>query len=137
MARNYSPMVIGRTIEAVWHSALVVYGIEFYFGGGICEGVPMKTPYGMPLREMHFGETEIPIELFREYLFDLKFQFNTNTYHMLNNNCNHFTNEIAFFLCGKNLPDNILNQHKELNNTPMGRYILPMLEKMNPNPNPG
>jgi len=131
MARNYSPMIIGKTIEAIWHSSLVVYGKEFYFGGGICEGAPKKTPYGIPLREVNFGETEIPLELFREYLSELNAKFNTKTYHILNNNCNHFTNEIAFFLCGKTLPDNILNQHNELNNTPMGSYILPMLEKMN------
>ena len=58
-------------------------------------------------------------------------KFNTNTYHILNNNCNHFTNEIAFFLTGKNIPENILKQHMELYNSPMGKMILPMLEKMN------
>ena len=26
MARSYSPMLIGKTIEAVWHSSLLVYG---------------------------------------------------------------------------------------------------------------
>ena len=69
--------------------------------------------------------------MFKDYLVEMKLKFNVNSYHILNNNCNHFTNEIAFFLTGKNIPDSILTQHKELNNTPMGKMILPMLEKMN------
>ena len=35
-----SPMFIGKTIEAVYHSSIVVYGTEFFYGGGICEGSP-------------------------------------------------------------------------------------------------
>jgi len=48
----------------------------------------------------------------------------------LNNNCNHFTNEILNFLTGTNLPENILNQHSEISNTTLGKMILPMLENM-------
>ena len=131
MARQFSPMFLGKVIEGVWHTSLIVYGREFYFGGGICEGDPRKTPYGKPMKEIHFGETEISLEIFKEYLNELNNRFNVNTYHILNNNCNHFTNEIAFFLSGKTIPDNILKQHMELYNSPMGKMILPMLEKMN------
>jgi hypothetical protein len=131
MARQFSPMLLGKTIEGVWHTSIIVYGREFYFGGGICEGAPKKTPYGKPVKEIKFGHTELPVELFKEYLKDLNDKFNANTYNVLYNNCNHFTNEIANFLTGKNIPENILNQHKELYNSPMGKMILPMLEKMN------
>lgn len=40
MAKSLSPMLIGKQIEAVWHTGLVVYGNEYYFGGGICVGAP-------------------------------------------------------------------------------------------------
>lgn len=53
-----------------------------------------------------------------------------DTYHILHNNCNHFTNEIVSFLTGSPLPDWILKQHDEIANTSLGRMILPMLEQM-------
>lgn len=84
--------------------------------------------------------------MFLDYLNEIKPKFSPDKYHILNNNCNHFTHDIAFFLTGKNLlnhlfliylllgngiPDYILNQHKELMNTKIGQMILPMLEQMN------
>jgi len=53
-----------------------------------------------------------------------------DTYHILHNNCNHFTNEILNFLVGIPLPDWILKQHDEIANTSLGQMILPMLEQM-------
>ena len=40
MARAMSPMLVGKTIDAIYHSSIVVYGVEYFYGGGICEGVP-------------------------------------------------------------------------------------------------
>jgi hypothetical protein len=40
MARTMSPLLLGKQIDAIYHSGLVVYGIEYYFGGGICRGYP-------------------------------------------------------------------------------------------------
>ena len=46
MARTFSPMVIGKCIEGIWHSSIVVYGKEFYYSGGICYDTPKTTPFG-------------------------------------------------------------------------------------------
>ncbi len=40
MAKNMSPMFLGKLIEGVWHTGLVVHGKEFFYGGGICVGEP-------------------------------------------------------------------------------------------------
>jgi hypothetical protein len=49
MAKAFSPMLIGKLIEGIWHTGIVVYDKEYYFGGGICAGGPKQTPYGYPV----------------------------------------------------------------------------------------
>ena len=48
MASMFSQQFLGKYIEAIWHTGIVVYGREFFFGGGICVGSPGRTPYGSP-----------------------------------------------------------------------------------------
>ena len=40
MAKQFSPMLLGKTIEAVYHTGIVVYGREYYFLGGISCDLP-------------------------------------------------------------------------------------------------
>jgi hypothetical protein len=40
MAKALSPMLLGKQIEGVWHSSLIVYGKEYFYGGGICISSP-------------------------------------------------------------------------------------------------
>ena len=40
MARQFSPMFLGKQIDGIWHTGIVVYGREYYFGGGICQSLP-------------------------------------------------------------------------------------------------
>lgn len=47
MAKQFSPMFIGKTIEGVYHTSLVVYGVEYFFGGGICRGYPKVINYNL------------------------------------------------------------------------------------------
>lgn len=49
MAKQFSPIFLGKMIDAIWHTGLVVYGKEYYFGGGICAGTPKTTVYGYPI----------------------------------------------------------------------------------------
>jgi len=57
LAKSFSPMLLGKTIDGIWHTGIVVYGREYYFGGGICIGIPKQTPYGHPVKEIPMGET--------------------------------------------------------------------------------
>jgi hypothetical protein len=38
--------MIGKQIDGIWHTGIVVYGKEFYFGGGISYDLPACTPFG-------------------------------------------------------------------------------------------
>jgi hypothetical protein len=39
----------GKQVDGVWHTGVVVFGKEFFFGGGIQSGDPGQTPYGTPV----------------------------------------------------------------------------------------
>jgi hypothetical protein len=58
-----------------------------------------------------------------------------DTYHIIENNCNHFTNEICLFLTGNPIPDYILKQHEEIFNTSLGKMLMPMIQNMSTNNN--
>lgn len=49
MAKQMSMMFIGQQVDAVYHTSLIVFGKEYYFGGGICMDNPHHTPYGKPI----------------------------------------------------------------------------------------
>ena len=49
LAKSMSKAIVGQQIDAVYHTSLIVYGREYFYGGGICESMPKKTPYGSPI----------------------------------------------------------------------------------------
>lgn len=130
MIRGMSQGFLGKQIDGVWHTGVCVYGKEYFYGGGICIGEPKKTPYGYPVKEIDFGETHKTQQEFENYLKEIDSKYNMQTYNVLNNNCNHFTDAALLYLVGKHLPDYILKQHEEILNTPMGQMFRPMLENM-------
>ena len=58
-----SPALLGRQIDDIWHTGIVVHGQEYYFGGGIQVGYPGGTHFGRPVQVIPMGETHIPEEL--------------------------------------------------------------------------
>jgi hypothetical protein len=93
MAKGLSMMLIGQQIDAVYHSSLIVYGREYYFGGGICHDHPETTPYGKPIEKIDMGSTEIPKEVFEDFLNDITHKYTAEKYHLIDHNCNNFTDE--------------------------------------------
>jgi desumoylating isopeptidase 1 len=55
MAKGMSMMLIGQQIDAIYHTSLVVFGKEYYFGAGICADPPKSTPFGKPIQEVPLG----------------------------------------------------------------------------------
>ena len=60
MARQLSMGFLGRQIEGIWHTGIVVYGREYFFGGGI-QNLPHSSfvaAYGIqPTRMIELGHT--------------------------------------------------------------------------------
>ena len=57
------------------------------------------------MREM--GTTELPKEVFLEFLEELRPRFTAMTYDLITNNCNNFSNEVTNFLLGQSIPASI------------------------------
>ena len=130
MARAMSAQLLGKQLDGIWHTGIVAYGQEFYFGGGIQCGTPGCTHFGRPLQVIDLGETHIPRELFDEFLVDVAPRFTMHTYNLLRHNCNNFSDEIANFLVGEGIPRHILDLPDEVMSTPLGQQLMPMLSMM-------
>jgi len=91
MAASMSQMLIGKYIDGIWHTSIIVYGKEYYFGKGICHDLVGNTPFGKPTKVVELGETRHSEKRFVLGLDDLLSKFNKDTYHVINNNCNHFS----------------------------------------------
>lgn len=130
LARQLSVSFLGRAIEGIWHTGIVVYGNEYYFGGGIQHSPVGKTPYGKPLKVVELGITHLPKEVFEEYLQEISPRYTVETYSLLHHNCNNFSNELAQFLVGCSIPEFILRLPDEVMNSPIGALLMPMTQQL-------
>ncbi|XP_027350419.1 uncharacterized protein LOC113861656 [Abrus precatorius] len=130
LARQLSTSFLGKAIEGIWHTGIVVYGDEYYFGGGIQHSPAGTTPYGTPLRVVDLGVTHVPKDVFEMYLQEISPRYLPETYSLLTHNCNNFSNEVAQFLVGTTIPDYILQLPNEVMSSPMGALILPMIQNL-------
>ncbi|CAK9162375.1 unnamed protein product [Ilex paraguariensis] len=123
LARQLSTSFLGKAIEGIWHTGVVVYDKEYYFGGGIQHSLVGSTPYGTPIRTVDLGVTHVPKDVFEMYLQEIGPRYTAETYSLLTHNCNNFSNEVAQFLVGATIPDYILNLPNEVMSSPMGALI--------------
>ncbi|KAK4775061.1 hypothetical protein SAY86_009996 [Trapa natans] len=130
LARQLSMTFLGKAIEGIWHTGVVVYGNEYFFGGGIQQAPVGATPYGTPLRVVELGVTHVPQDVFEMYLEEISPRYTAETYSLLTHNCNNFSNEVAQFLVGVSIPDYILQLPNEVMSSPMGALILPMIQNL-------
>ncbi|ETL79400.1 hypothetical protein L917_19973 [Phytophthora nicotianae] len=135
MARQLSPALLGKTIDGVWHTGVLVFGKEYFFGGG---GIQAMAPelvvqrYGMqPVRAITLGETSRTQQQLEQFLRENSSRFTDATYDLLRHNCNNFSDEVSNFLVGSGIPQYILDLPNEALNSPFGAMLRPMLENMN------
>jgi hypothetical protein len=130
MARNMSLSVIGKQLDGIWHSGIVVFGIEYFYGGGICAAPAGRAIPHLAYQEISLGETcksKIELEVF---LQTINSRFTQATYSLLRHNCNNFANEVSTFLTGTGIPQHIIRLPQEFLTSPMGAMLAPMIEGM-------
>ncbi|RXG73992.1 Desumoylating isopeptidase 1, partial [Armadillidium vulgare] len=110
---------LGKQIEGIWHTGVVAYGREYFFGsGGIESCRPGGTILGEPDRVEDLGCSQVPYQLFLEYIFGLgESSYKPGAYDLLKHNCNNFSEEVSEFLCGRGIPKTILTLPDEVLNT--------------------
>ncbi|XP_055699172.1 uncharacterized protein LOC129799373 isoform X2 [Phlebotomus papatasi] len=132
MAAVMSSMILGRHIEGIWHTGVVVFGREYFFGGqGIQSCPPGGTVLGAPQKVEKIGETFIPFQVFKDYVRGLaESTFRGSCYNLLKHNCNTFSNDLCQFLCGISIPKYILDLPQEFLGTPLGQTLGPLIESI-------
>lgn len=134
LAKTMSMAILGKQIDGIWHTGLIVYGKEYFFGGGL-QSMPHEVFVQMhggerPKEYIDLGFTDISQDLFEDFNREINPRFTAQTYDLLKHNCNNYTDESAKFLLGKGIPSYIIDLPNEVLNSPMGAMLRPMLEQM-------
>lgn len=72
VARQFSAALLGTHIDAVYHTSIVMGGVEYVYDSGIKTVVPGQTHLGRPIEVIHLGKTQLPMDVVIEYLESLR-----------------------------------------------------------------
>jgi len=72
MARQMSMSLLGFQLDAVYHTSIKLNGLEYVYDGNVVAIVPGSSHLGQPLRQLHLGRTELPMDIIGEYLDSLR-----------------------------------------------------------------
>ena len=128
MARQYSLALTGVQIDAIYHTSVVFGGVEYFFGQGVHRKVPGSTHHGRPVKVVSLGTTELPAEVIEEYVESLEAIYTPESYDLFLHNCNNFSQDLAVFLVGKSIPEEIRTLPETFLRTPMGQMLRGQLD---------
>ncbi|KAH9065328.1 DUF862-domain-containing protein [Lactarius vividus] len=130
LARTMSPQFLGRQIDGIWHTSVVVFNREIFYGMGIQIAAPGQSHHGQPLQILDMGETALDEEVFEEYLAEMREHYTADKYHLLDFNCNSFTSDCVGFLTGGSIPSWIKDLPSDFLSTPFGAALRPTIDSM-------
>ncbi|KAJ7071850.1 PPPDE putative peptidase domain-containing protein [Mycena belliarum] len=142
LAKQLSAQLTGRQIDGIWHTSIVVeftpgHAQEVFYGQGINTTLPGRSHHGQPLQIVDLGDTAIDEETWQEYLEEMRDHYTADKYHLLDFNCNSFTNDCAGFLTGGSIPDFVKDLPTDFLSTPFGAALRPTIDNMYRRPAPG
>ena len=138
LARSLSAQFLGpaHAIDIVPHTALLAFGREYYFGGGIqnCTHGEFTAYSGlMPIEIQSLGHTTLTQQQFEAWCTTVgASEFAPESYDLLQHNCNTFSNVAATQGLGlsRGVPQWILDVPGRFLASPMGQMIRPILDNM-------
>ncbi|KAI5122453.1 hypothetical protein M0805_008764 [Coniferiporia weirii] len=137
LAKQLSLQLTGKQIDGIWHTSVVVFGREVFYGQGISTTKPGQSHHGRPLQVVDMGETAIDEDTFNDYLQEMNAVYTADKYHLLDFNCNSFTNDCIGFLTGGSIPSWIKDLPSDFLSTPFGAALRPTIDQMFRRPAPG
>lgn len=81
LARQMSLALLGTQIDAVYHTSIVMEGLEYVYDGGIKIIKPGQNSW-TPLQILNMGTTELPMDVIQEYLESLKEVYTMEVNHL-------------------------------------------------------
>ncbi|EXJ65905.1 uncharacterized protein A1O5_10881 [Cladophialophora psammophila CBS 110553] len=129
LARQFSRTLTGIHIDAIYHTAVVFNNVEYFFGQGIHKKVPGSTHHGRPMKVVSLGKTDLPLDVVHEYIESLEQIYTPESYDLFLHNCNNFTQDLAMFLVGKSIPDEIRSLPETFLNTPIGQMLRSQIDE--------
>ena len=132
-AKRNPTNVSGHQIEGIWQSGLVIYNKEYYYGRGICKTTIGNTPFGKPVERIDLGHTEVPEEMFMEFLQQNQGRFNEESFNIFTHSSNDFADECLDFLTGNRIPDFLKNAPQGVMTTHLGKTIQPYIQTLTQN----
>lgn len=116
---NYVIIIIH--LIGIWHTGVIVFSLEYYFGGGIQASPTGHFPNTNQLPAIQIIDIGITnksqLEL-TQYLQSINHLFRQETYDLITNNCNNFSDTVCKFLCNVGIPDHIINLPRIVFSTP-------------------
>lgn len=129
MARQFSQALTGIQIDAIYHTAIVFNSVEYFYGQGVHRKVPGTTHHGRPMSVVDLGKTELPVDVVEEYVESLEQIYTPESYDLFLHNCNNFTQDLAMFLVGKSIPEEITSLPETFLSTPIGQMLRTQLDQ--------
>ncbi|CAI2375599.1 unnamed protein product [Moneuplotes crassus] len=126
LCKSHSQELFGYQSDGIYHTAVSVYGTEYYCGSGTKGRAEGSSP-GLE-KAVDFGETKLDKETFLEFIKSIHPKYSRKKYDLAKNNCNHYSNEIIEFLTGNSVPKELLDQASEVIKTPIGKALTPFIQ---------
>jgi hypothetical protein len=139
MARGLSAQFLGpaHAIDIIPHTGIVVYGREYFFGGGIQSEPPdlFRRNTGLyPIQIIPLGTTTVTQTEFERWCATTMAsgQYSAAAYDLLSRNCNNFSHDAALqgLRMSTGVPQWILDVPSRFLSSPMGQLVRPMLQNM-------
>jgi len=149
MSNNFSLFLMGKQFEAIYHTGVVCFGMEYWYGGNLFQNEPpMDKYFGAPLSESNVGlqDSEYPSlrrkgikvlrlgytlytknEALRFLNQQLSKKYRGDNYDVLKNNCNTFSDEFIHFLTGNHIPAAIRDLPEIAMQTRTAKILRPVL----------
>lgn len=131
LAAQLSVQLTGRFFKAIYHTSIVYSGREYFFGGsGVESSLPAQSPHGIPIERKLMGKTEIEPDLWQQFLQDCAEEYGVGKYHLLEHNCNTFSDAALQFLLGQHVPPEVASLPSDFLNTPLGMMLRTQIDAM-------